>query len=81
MCVCDCRGKEWDDVDKAEKERIELKKTEDGEFWYVTDTKTRQLTQLNNLSSVEEEVFRHFTKIRVYIYIYIYSSKVNLPLY
>ncbi|XP_039987309.1 calpain-12 [Xiphias gladius] len=27
------KGKEWDDVDKAEKERIELKKTEDGEFW------------------------------------------------
>lgn len=39
LCVCaclwDCRGKEWDDVDKAEKERIELKKKEDGEFWYV----------------------------------------------
>ncbi|XP_070685810.1 calpain-12 [Pempheris klunzingeri] len=27
------KGKEWDDVDKAEKERIELKKKEDGEFW------------------------------------------------
>uniref|UniRef100_A0A4W6CNS0 Calpain 12 n=1 Tax=Lates calcarifer TaxID=8187 RepID=A0A4W6CNS0_LATCA len=27
------KGKEWDDVDKAEKERIELKETEDGEFW------------------------------------------------
>ncbi|KAK2912471.1 calpain-12 [Channa argus] len=25
--------KEWDDVDKAEKDRIELKTTEDGEFW------------------------------------------------
>uniref|UniRef100_A0A7N5ZZD8 Calpain 12 n=1 Tax=Anabas testudineus TaxID=64144 RepID=A0A7N5ZZD8_ANATE len=25
--------KEWDDVDKAEKERIHLKTTEDGEFW------------------------------------------------
>lgn len=36
--VCACRGKEWDEVDKAEKERIKLKKTEDGEFWYVADT-------------------------------------------
>ncbi|GAA6235303.1 calpain-2 catalytic subunit-like [Lates japonicus] len=27
------KGKEWDDVDKAEKERIELKESEDGEFW------------------------------------------------
>ncbi|XP_074498253.1 calpain-12 [Sebastes fasciatus] len=27
------KGKEWDNVDKAEKERIELKKKEDGEFW------------------------------------------------
>ncbi|XP_040902276.1 calpain-12 isoform X2 [Toxotes jaculatrix] len=27
------KGKEWDDVDQAEKERIELKTTEDGEFW------------------------------------------------
>ncbi|XP_029027866.1 calpain-12 [Betta splendens] len=25
--------KEWDDVDKAEKERIHLQKTEDGDFW------------------------------------------------
>uniref|UniRef100_UPI0037E8312C calpain-12 n=1 Tax=Semicossyphus pulcher TaxID=241346 RepID=UPI0037E8312C len=27
------KGKEWDDLDKAEKERIDLKKREDGEFW------------------------------------------------
>ncbi|XP_033488141.1 calpain-12 [Epinephelus lanceolatus] len=27
------KGKEWDGVVKAEKERIELKKKEDGEFW------------------------------------------------
>ncbi|XP_027136082.1 calpain-12 [Larimichthys crocea] len=27
------KGKEWDAVDKAEKERIELKSKEDGEFW------------------------------------------------
>lgn len=27
------KGKEWDSVDKKEKERIELKKREDGEFW------------------------------------------------
>ncbi|KAM6932757.1 calpain-12 [Lycodopsis pacificus] len=27
------KSKEWDDVVKAEKERIELKKKEDGEFW------------------------------------------------
>ncbi|XP_036978284.1 calpain-12 [Acanthopagrus latus] len=31
------KGKEWDDVDKAEKERIELKKTEDGEFWISSE--------------------------------------------
>lgn len=35
--VCVCRCKEWDDVDKTEKERIHLKTTEDGEFWYVTE--------------------------------------------
>ncbi|KAG7215575.1 hypothetical protein INR49_022101 [Caranx melampygus] len=29
------KGKEWDEVDKAETERIKLKKTEDGEFWGV----------------------------------------------
>ncbi|XP_044060003.1 calpain-12 [Siniperca chuatsi] len=27
------KGKEWDDVDKAEKERIQLIEIEDGEFW------------------------------------------------
>uniref|UniRef100_A0A8D3ARF1 Calpain 12 n=1 Tax=Scophthalmus maximus TaxID=52904 RepID=A0A8D3ARF1_SCOMX len=27
------KGKEWDALDKAEKERIDLKKREDGEFW------------------------------------------------
>ncbi|XP_058489751.1 calpain-12 isoform X1 [Solea solea] len=27
------KGKEWDSIEKAEKERIELKKREDGEFW------------------------------------------------
>lgn len=32
-CVCVYSAKEWDDVDKAEKERIELIKREDGEFW------------------------------------------------
>lgn len=31
--VCARRAKEWDDVDKAEKEKIELIKKEDGEFW------------------------------------------------
>uniref|UniRef100_A0A671VY39 Calpain 12 n=1 Tax=Sparus aurata TaxID=8175 RepID=A0A671VY39_SPAAU len=31
------KGKEWDDVDKAEKERIELKKKEDGEFWISSE--------------------------------------------
>lgn len=30
------RAKEWDAVDKAEQERLELKKMEDGEFWYVS---------------------------------------------
>ena len=34
LYVCDCRGKEWDDLDKSEKERLELKRKEDGEFWY-----------------------------------------------
>lgn len=33
VCVCVYRAKEWDDVDKAEKERIELIEKEDGEFW------------------------------------------------
>ncbi|XP_051254142.1 calpain-12 [Dicentrarchus labrax] len=27
------KGKEWEDVDKAEKERIQLNKEEDGDFW------------------------------------------------
>ncbi|XP_029964317.1 calpain-12 [Salarias fasciatus] len=27
------KGKEWDDVDQSEKQRIELKRKEDGEFW------------------------------------------------
>lgn len=33
LWVCARRAKEWDDVDKAEKEKIELIKKEDGEFW------------------------------------------------
>lgn len=40
FAVCDRRGKEWDEVDKAETERLKLKKTEDGEFWYVAHTET-----------------------------------------
>jgi hypothetical protein len=31
--VCNCRSKDWDDVDAAEKKRIDLKNSEDGEFW------------------------------------------------
>ncbi|KAM6987956.1 LOW QUALITY PROTEIN: calpain-12 [Tautogolabrus adspersus] len=31
------KGKEWDSVDKSDKERIDLKKKEDGEFWYVSE--------------------------------------------
>lgn len=31
--VRDCRGKEWENVDPTEKERIEVKCVEDGEFW------------------------------------------------
>ncbi|KAM9358619.1 calpain-12 [Symphorus nematophorus] len=31
------KGKEWNDVDKAEKERIELRKKEDGEFWISSE--------------------------------------------
>ncbi|XP_047449259.1 calpain-12 [Mugil cephalus] len=31
------KGKEWDDVEQSEKERIELKSTEDGEFWISAD--------------------------------------------
>lgn len=49
--VCDCRGKEWDDVDKKEKERIELKKKEDGEFWYVEDNERQQLTNIQPLTN------------------------------
>ncbi|KAM4627303.1 calpain-12 [Polymixia lowei] len=33
--------KDWDDVDRAEKERIELKKREDGEFWISTEDFSR----------------------------------------
>ncbi|KAM9317775.1 calpain-12 [Pholidichthys leucotaenia] len=31
------KGKEWDSVDQSEKERIELKSKEDGEFWIGAD--------------------------------------------
>ncbi|XP_041653613.1 calpain-12 [Cheilinus undulatus] len=31
------KSKEWDQVDKVEKERIELKKKEDGEFWISSE--------------------------------------------
>ncbi|XP_078102229.1 calpain-12 [Sander vitreus] len=31
------KGKEWDDVVKAEKERIQLQQNEDGEFWISTE--------------------------------------------
>lgn len=40
------RGKEWDDVDKAEKKRIELKKKEDGEFWCVADDPVMETFQI-----------------------------------
>lgn len=50
LCMCDRRGKEWDAVDKAEKERIELKSKEDGEFWYVANIKTHKLTRLSKYS-------------------------------
>ncbi|XP_071377523.1 calpain-12 [Centroberyx affinis] len=35
------KSKDWDDVDKAEKERIELKKKEDGEFWISSEDFSR----------------------------------------
>ncbi|XP_061575406.1 calpain-12 [Cololabis saira] len=35
------KGKEWDDLDKSEKERLELKKKEDGEFWISVDDFSR----------------------------------------
>lgn len=38
VCVRDYSGKEWNEVGEAELKRIELKKKEDGEFWYVAKT-------------------------------------------
>uniref|UniRef100_A0A665UGL6 Calpain-2 catalytic subunit-like n=1 Tax=Echeneis naucrates TaxID=173247 RepID=A0A665UGL6_ECHNA len=35
------KGKEWEEVDKAEKERIKLKKREDGEFWISSEDFSR----------------------------------------
>ncbi|XP_029699244.1 calpain-12 isoform X1 [Takifugu rubripes] len=35
------KAKEWDDVDKAEKEKIELIKKEDGEFWISVEDLSR----------------------------------------
>ncbi|XP_054650690.1 calpain-12 isoform X2 [Dunckerocampus dactyliophorus] len=31
------KGKEWDDITKEEKERLEMKRREDGEFWISAD--------------------------------------------
>lgn len=58
LFVCDRRGKEWDDVDQAEKERIGLKTIEDGEFWCVADTnasyETEQPLTNNTISDLND---------------------------
>lgn len=48
------RGKEWNDVDAAEKKRIELKKKEDGEFWISADDLSR-LFDIVELCSVNPD--------------------------
>ncbi|XP_022623263.1 calpain-2 catalytic subunit-like [Seriola dumerili] len=48
------KGKEWDEVDKAEKERINLKKTEDGEFWISAEDFSR-LFDIVELCSVSPD--------------------------
>ncbi|XP_041851826.1 calpain-12 [Melanotaenia boesemani] len=53
-------GKEWDNVDKSEKERIDLKLKEDGEFWIsVNDFSSLfdvvELCNVNPESDVEED--------------------------
>ncbi|KAM9852831.1 calpain-12 [Aulostomus maculatus] len=46
------KGKEWDDIDKDEKDRIEMKKREDGEFWIRTDDFSRlfDIVELCNIN-------------------------------
>ncbi|XP_024268175.1 calpain-9 isoform X2 [Oncorhynchus tshawytscha] len=48
------KSKDWDDVDAAEKKRIELKKSEDGEFWMNVEDFTR-LFDTVELCSVNPE--------------------------
>lgn len=58
LYMCDCRSKEWDDVVKEEKERIDLKQKEDGEFWFVLKNK-KKLT--------EYKVYKYFFYIKLLI--------------
>lgn len=41
------RCKEWEDMAQSEKERIELKIQEDGEFWYRRDFKPLESKKLH----------------------------------
>uniref|UniRef100_A0A8C9YFI0 Calpain 12 n=1 Tax=Sander lucioperca TaxID=283035 RepID=A0A8C9YFI0_SANLU len=51
------KGKEWDDVVKAEKERIQLQQNEDGEFWYVDFCSLFDVVELCSVNpdNLEEE--------------------------
>ncbi|CAJ1065384.1 calpain-12 [Xyrichtys novacula] len=48
------KGSEWDQVDKAEKDRINLKKKEDGEFWICAEDFSR-LFDIVELCSVNPD--------------------------
>lgn len=67
--LCHRRAKEWNDVDVAEKKRIELKKREDGEFWYVAhfDSTVSSKTGNNFLLYRADLVLQHPLLIR-YLY-------------
>uniref|UniRef100_A0A3B4AJD7 Uncharacterized protein n=1 Tax=Periophthalmus magnuspinnatus TaxID=409849 RepID=A0A3B4AJD7_9GOBI len=49
------KSKEWDSVDEAEKERVELKRTEDGEFWISSEDFSR-LFNIVELCSVNPDM-------------------------
>ncbi|XP_035536180.1 calpain-12 [Morone saxatilis] len=50
------KGKEWEDVDKAEKERIELINQEDGEFWISAEDFSK-LFDIVELCSVNPDTY------------------------
>lgn len=67
LCVCDYSGKEWDEVDEAEKKRIDLKKKEDGEFWYVAKTHHTMMVSVSRAYTSTDDLKSHSWEASIWI--------------